>query len=75
MAQMSEKLTRVTTMLEINFDPETGHVTKKLADLDKKVEEHDKFVTRATWTFRLAALVGASGVIAAIKAKFGIGNN
>jgi hypothetical protein len=69
--KISENVTRITTTLDLFFDPETGH----FHEMKKKVAEHDDFVKKATWTFRLAALVGASGVIAALKAKFGIGNN
>jgi hypothetical protein len=69
--EISTNLTRVTTMLELNFDPETGHVTEKLKSLASKVDDHDKFITRAKWTLKLASLLGSGGIIAALKAKFG----
>lgn len=57
---MSTNLTRVTTMLELNFHPETGHVTKMLEKHDKKIGEHDTDIKRAKWTVGLASpLIGA----------------
>jgi hypothetical protein len=57
--------------LELFFDPETG----QFYEMKKKVKEHDDFVKKATWTFRLAGLVGGSGALAYLKAKLGIGNS
>jgi hypothetical protein len=47
---------------------------KKVEEAAAKVSEHDKFVTRATWTVRIAGLLGAGGIAAIVKQKFGIGN-
>jgi hypothetical protein len=64
---VSTSVTKLTTTLELFFDPQTG-TFKEVKD---KVKEHDDFVRKATWTFRIAAFIGFSGVMALLK-KFGI---
>jgi hypothetical protein len=59
-AKMSEKLTKVTTMLEINFDPEHGHFTKQFTELKQKVNAHDDYVKYGKGA--LAVLSGLCGL-------------
>jgi hypothetical protein len=68
---VSTSVTKLTTTLELFFDPQTG----QFKEVKDKVKDHDDFVKKATWTFRIAAFVGASGVLAALKQKFGLGGN
>jgi hypothetical protein len=60
--EMAESLTRVTTMLEINFHPETGHFTKGFEELKTKVESHDIDIKRAKWTLSLLGMIGLGTV-------------
>jgi hypothetical protein len=69
--ELVEKVTRLTTLFEENFDRDNGHMTVTLRDMKAKVDDHDKFITRAKWTLKLASLLGSGGIIAALKAKFG----
>lgn len=56
-------VTRLTTTLDLIFDPETG----QFQSVKKKVDEHEKFITKANWTIRLAGIVGIGGLTAKLR--------
>jgi hypothetical protein len=63
--EISTKVTEISTMLAINFHPETGHVTRRLTSIEDaaeklkaRVESHSTDINRAKWTLGVLGFIG-----------------
>jgi hypothetical protein len=72
--EISNKLTGITTMLEINFHPETGHFTRDFKELKATVKQHDEYVKYGKGAFAVLAGLGSLG-FAWLKAQIGSGKH
>jgi hypothetical protein len=60
--EISGNVTRITTILDLHFHPETGTFTREMEKVKAKVEEHDTDIKRAKWTLGVLGMIGLGTV-------------